>query len=353
MKSVMSVVESRVMKFFSVKGLVHVNKNCESELSSLVKTYERSGALSKHATTDAVIKDFIKTSVNNFQPLTKLIEKDISSSRSPCGGGYFSGGSAHFYFQWQLKPRSTSVDMEKINPAVAPFFPGNDNFGESTVVSSYDNGTPEELRLGSGDQVFVLNSRPYSFQSASGTGLGFVFRTGIHALDGILFHSNIQTSTGRDVIVRIGLGHRHFRPGNGLSLADRINSPAGIGLWSLADMLYDYNRLGHQGMIDAYGLEIAETVGHVYAAMESTYSLKTLLGEIGMVGWETRGHAYLLKKFVSVGGGVSRALQPVAKATYYASPYYLYAFGTGVLSYLIWNSMYGHDEATESSSSKQ
>ncbi|WP_434387532.1 hypothetical protein [Melittangium boletus] len=351
MKSVVSLVESRLMKFFSIKNLVYYSKDCEAELRPLVKTYEQSGALSKHATTDVAIKDFIKTSVNNFQPLTKMIEKDIASSRSHCGGGFFSGSSAHFYFQWQLKPRSTSVDMVKINPAVASFFPGNDNFGESTVVSSHDNGTPEELRLGSGDQVFVLNSNPYPFQSASGAGLGYVFRTGKHALDGILFHSNIQTSTGRDVIVRVGLGHRHFFPGNSLSFPDRINSPAGIGLWSLADMLYDYNRLGHQGMVDAFGLEIAETVGHVYAAMESTYGLTTLLGEIGMVGWETRGHAYLLKKFVSVGGGMSRALQPVAKTTYYSSPY-IYAFGTGLLSYLIWNSMHGHDEATESSSSK-
>lgn len=351
MRRALGTVDLLLTKFFNVKNIVHYNNNCKSVLHPIVKTYENTGALSKHATPDAAVQEVLRKHLHDFQSLTEQVEKDIVSSKAICGGGSYSGSGAHVYYQWQVKPLSTNVDMERVNPAVAPFFPGNKNFGKPPVVSTYNNGTPMELLLGSGDQVFVLNSKPYAFATSSGTGLGYVFRTGVHALDGILFHSNIQTSTGHDVIVRIGLGHRHFLPGNSLSFPDRINSPAGIGLWSLADLLHDYNRLGHAGMVKAYGLQTAETVGHIYVAMNSAYGLKTLLGEIGMTGWQTRGKAFLLKNFVSVGGGMSRMVQPVAKKTYYGAPF-IYAFGASILTYFIWSQLYGHVVDEDSDSEK-
>lgn len=334
-------------KFFNVKGLIHYSKDCEAILKPIVKTYEDAGALIKHATPNSAVEEVIRTNFPHLQTLTAQVEKEIIATKSHCGGGAYNGSGAHVYFQWQVKPLSSSVDMEKVNPAVARFFPGNKNFGKSPVVSSYKNGVPMELLLGSGDQVLVLNSKPYVFNTSSGKGMGYVFRTGTHALDGILFHANIQTATGHDVIVRIGLGHRHFLPGNSLSFPDRINSPAGIGLWSLADLLHDFNRLGYVGMAKAYGLETANTVRHIYVAMSPTYGIRTLLGEIGMEGWQTRGKALVLKKFVSVGGSASRMMQPVAKRTFYNAPF-IYTFGASILAYLIWHKMYGDTQKEDS-----
>jgi hypothetical protein len=346
-----AAVDFLLTKFFNVQGLIHYNRNCSSVLSPIVRTYENTGALSQQTTPDAAVQEVLRRHLPDFQNLTAQVEKDIVTSRAICGGGSYSGSGAHVYYQWQIKPRSTNVDAAKVNFSVAPFFPGNKNFGASPVVSSYANGAPMELLLGSGDQVFVLNSRPYSFKTSAGTGLGYVFRTGRHALDGILFHGNTQTSSGHDIIVRIGLGHRHFLPGSSLSFPDRINSPAGIGLWSLADLLHDYTRLGHVGMVKAYGIKTADTVRHIYAAMAPRYGLGTLLGEIGMDGWQTRGKSYMLKQFVSVGGGASRALQPVAKMTY-RHPAFIYAFGVSMIAYAIYKSVYGYEQDKDSSQKK-